>query len=87
MSSTRERLLTGTILLAIATGSAHVAPLYGALVVAQASQQVQPAPPQEREVQPPPSRHREAQPPPQQQREVQPPPSRHREVQPSPPQQ
>jgi outer membrane protein OmpA-like peptidoglycan-associated protein len=89
MSKTKEWLLVGTILLAVALGSAHATPFDGVLVIAQAPQADQekekekkppqrpsPPPPQQRQVQPPP-----------QQPPVQPPPSPppQRQVQPPPP--
>ncbi len=100
MSHTKERLLAGTILSALAIGSVYAAPIDGVLVVAQAPQsdhekekkperpgQPSAPPPQQRQVQPPPPppQQREVQPPPPpQQRQVQPPPQQ-REVQPPPP--
>jgi outer membrane protein OmpA-like peptidoglycan-associated protein len=96
MSKTKKWLLVGTILLAVALGSAHATPFDGVLVIAQAPQTDQekekekkppqrpgPPQPQQRQVQPPP-----------QQRQVQPPPPppgqerrQERQVQPPAPQQ
>src|SRR5215472_13823869 len=100
MSKTKDWLLVGTILLAVALASAHATPFDGVLVIAQAPQADQPPPGQEqrreRQVQPPPTppgqqpQERQVQPPPQQ-RQVQPPPPppgqeqrRERQVQPPP---
>jgi outer membrane protein OmpA-like peptidoglycan-associated protein len=88
MSKTKEWLLVGTILLAVALGSAHATPFEGVLVIAQAPQADQekekekkppqrpsPPPPQQRQVQPPPQQPPVQPPPsPPQQRQVQPPP-------------
>jgi outer membrane protein OmpA-like peptidoglycan-associated protein len=97
MSKTKEQLLVGMILSAVAFGSVHATPFDGVLVIAQAPQgeqekekkpQQRPAapPPQQRQVPPPPppppqQRQVPPPPPPPQQRQVQPPPS------PPPPQQ
>jgi outer membrane protein OmpA-like peptidoglycan-associated protein len=88
MSKTKEWLLVGTILLAVAVGSAHATPFDGVLVIAQAPradqekekekkppQRPSPPPPQQRQVQPPPQQPPVQPPPsPPQQRQVQPPP-------------
>jgi len=102
MSKTKEGLLVGMILSAVALGSAHATPFDGVLVIAQAPQgeqekekkpQQRPVPPpaQQRQVPAPPPQQREVQPPPPppQQRQVQPPspPPQQRQVQPPPPQQ
>jgi outer membrane protein OmpA-like peptidoglycan-associated protein len=89
MSKTKEWLLVGTILLAVAVGSAHATPFDGVLVIAQAPQADQE---KEKEKKPPqrpntpPPQQRQVQPPPQQP-PVQPPPSPppQRQVQPPPP--
>jgi outer membrane protein OmpA-like peptidoglycan-associated protein len=90
MFRTKDWLLVGTILLAVALGSAHATPFDGVLVIAQAPQADQekekekkppqrpspPQPPQQRQVQPPPQQpHVQPPPPPPQQRQVQPPPA------------
>jgi outer membrane protein OmpA-like peptidoglycan-associated protein len=88
MFRTKDWLLVGTILLAVALGSAHATPFDGVLVIAQAPQADQekekekkppqrpsPPPPQQRQVQPPPQQPPVQPPPsPPQQRQVQPPP-------------
>src|SRR5215470_13598907 len=96
MSKTKDWLLVGTILLAVALSSAHATPFDGVLVIAQAPQadqekEKEKKPPQ-RPTQPPPGqeqrRERQVQPPPGQQpqeRQVQPPPPQQRQVQPPPP--
>src|SRR5499427_7787488 len=99
MSKTKEWLLVGTILLAVALASAHATPFDGVLVIAQAPQadqekEKEKKPPQ-RPSQPPPGqeqrRERQVQPPPtppgqqqRQERQVQPPPPQQRQVQPPP---
>jgi outer membrane protein OmpA-like peptidoglycan-associated protein len=96
MFQTKGWLLVGTILLAVALGSAHATPFDGVLVIAQAPQTDQekekekkpsqrPSPPgqeqrRERQVQPPAAPQGQQQP---QERQVQPPPQR--QVQPPPP--
>src|SRR5262252_522927 len=91
MSKTKDWLLVGTILLAVALASAHATPFDGVLVIAQAPQADQPPqrpsqpPPgqeqrRERQVQPPPAPQGQQQP---QERQVQPPPQQ-RQVQPPP---
>src|SRR5215471_6005597 len=96
MSKTKDWLLVGTILLAVALSSAHATPFDGVLVIAQAPQadqekEKEKKPPQ-RPTQPPPGqeqrRERQVQPPPGQQpqeRQVQPPPPQQRQGQPPPP--
>jgi outer membrane protein OmpA-like peptidoglycan-associated protein len=88
MFKTKEWLLLGTILLAVALGSAHAAPFDGVLVIAQTPQADQekekekkppqrpsPPPPQQRQVQPPPPQPPvQPAPSPPPQRQVQPPP-------------
>src|SRR5499427_5063408 len=91
MSKTKDWLLVGTILLAVALASAHATPFDGVLVIAQAPQADQPP---QRPSQPPPGqeqrRERQVQPPSTppgqqpQERQVQPPPQQ-RQVQPPPP--
>src|SRR5215471_14152130 len=88
MSKTKDWLLVGTILLAVALSSAHATPFDGVLVIAQAPQADQE---KEKEKKPP---QRPTQPPPGQEqrreRQVQPPPGQQpqeRQVQPPPPQQ
>jgi len=91
MSKTKDWLLVGTILLAVALASTHATPFDGVLVIAQAPQADQE---KEKEKKPP---QRPSQPPPGQEqrreRQVQPPPARQgqqqpqeRQVQPPPPQ-
>src|SRR5215470_13672163 len=98
MSKTKDWLLVGTILLAVALASTHATPFDGVLVIAQAPQadqekEKEKKPPQ-RPSQPPPGqeqrRERQVQPPPApqgqqqpQERQVQPPPQQ-RQVQPPP---
>jgi outer membrane protein OmpA-like peptidoglycan-associated protein len=100
MFRTKDWLLVGTILLAVALGSAHATPFDGVLVIAQAPQADQekekekkppqrpspPQPPQQRQVQPPPQQPQvQPPPPPPQQPQVQPPPPpQQRQVQPPP---
>jgi outer membrane protein OmpA-like peptidoglycan-associated protein len=97
MFQTKGWLLVGTILLAVALGSAHATPFDGVLVIAQAPQTDQekekekkpsqrPSPPgqeqrRERQVQPPAAPQGQQQP---QERQVQPPPQQ-RQAQPPPP--
>src|SRR5215469_12583398 len=99
MSKTKDWLLVGTILLAVALASTHATPFDGVLVIAQAPQadqekEKEKKPPQ-RPSQPPPGqeqrRERQVQPPPTppgqqqpQERQVQPPPPQQRQVQPPP---
>ena len=77
MPKTKRWLLIGTILLAVALGSAHATPFDSVLVIAQAPQADQE---KEKEKKPP----QRPSPPPPQQRQVQPPPQQ-RQVQPPPP--
>jgi outer membrane protein OmpA-like peptidoglycan-associated protein len=87
MFKTKEWLLVGTILLAVALGSAHAAPFDGMLVIAQTPQPDQEKekekkppqrpslpPPQQRQVQPPQQPPVQPAPSPPPQRQVQPPP-------------
>jgi outer membrane protein OmpA-like peptidoglycan-associated protein len=87
MFKTKEWLLVGTILLAVALGSAHAAPFDGMLVIAQTPQPDQEKekekkppqrpslpPPQQRQVQPPQQPPVQPAPSPPAQRQVQPPP-------------